>query len=247
MASKRWHLQQEQILKKWGESSSCMRYLHYKSYQKLKKKSMNMTIPIIVISTITGTASFAHETFPESWRDYVPLVIGAFNIFGGMLTTIMQFMKVNELMEAHRVSSIQYGKLYRNIDLELSLPPLDRTHDGCGMLEICKTEYDRLVEQSPSVPGDILREFELKFPYPEFYKPEISDITKIQMFTSPPKPTIPQPSNNLPKSITIKRTEPEPVEEFQEVILDIPDLEDRKLVQKALADRDSNRNIYEKD
>ena len=178
----KWHKQQEDILKKWGESCSCLRYLHYRTYQKFKKYSFRFTLPIIVISTITGTANFAHETFPESWASYYPLVIGGFNIFAGILTTILQFLKINELMEAHRVSSIHYGKLYRNIYLELSLPQSERTHEGIQMLDICKTEYDRLIEQSPPIPSDILERFEFEFPYPDFQKPEISTISKIDPF-----------------------------------------------------------------
>jgi len=172
-----------------------------------------MTLPIIIISTITGTANFAHETFPTDWQTYVPLVIGGFNIIGGILTTIMQFLKVNELMEAHRVSSIQYGKLYRNIDLELSLPPDDRGHDGSGMIDICKTEYDRLIEQSPSVPGDVLRDFEKRFQYPNFQKPDISEIVKINIFKGG---IIPEPPSSLPTSIKINNNKEE--ELFHEVI-----------------------------
>lgn len=182
-----WHKQQEEVLKKWGETAACYRYLHYKSYQKFKKLSFRFSLPIIIISTVTGTASFAHETFPPSWRKAVPLVIGAFNLFGGILSTIQQFMKVNELLESHRVSSIQYGKLSRMIRLELSLPIADRTYGGKDMLEMCKLEYDRLIEQSPTIQGDILKLFEADFPEKNeeilnFHRPEILSIHPIQPF-----------------------------------------------------------------
>lgn len=189
---KAWHKQQELVLKQWGETCSCYRWLHYKSYSKFKKLSLNFSLPIIIISTVTGTASFAHQTFPPSWRSYVPLVIGAANLFGGILSTIQQFLKVNELLEAHRSSSIQYGKLARLIKLELSLPVPDRTYGGKEMLELCKLEYDRLIEQSPSIQGDILRMFEKEFPdrntaleaHLEFHRPEILSINPIEPFDS---------------------------------------------------------------
>jgi hypothetical protein len=186
---KMWHKQQELVLKQWGETCSCYRWLHYKSYSKFKKLSLNFSLPIIIISTVTGTASFAHQTFPPSWRSYVPLVIGAANLFGGILSTIQQFLKVNELLEAHRSSSIQYGKLTRLIKLELSLPVSDRTYGGKEMLELCKLEYDRLIEQSPSIQGDILKLFENEFPentdmkeHLDFHRPEILSINPIKPF-----------------------------------------------------------------
>lgn len=186
-----WHGQQEDVLKKWGETAACYRYLHYKSYQKFKKLSFRFSLPIIIISTVTGTASFAHETFPVSWRNYVPLAIGTFNLIGGIMSTIQQFMKVNELLESHRVSSIQYGKLSRLIRLELSLPSADRTHSGKDMLEVCKLEYDRLIEQSPSIQENILKIFEIEFPeknseleaHLAFHRPEILSIHPIEPFT----------------------------------------------------------------
>ena len=161
---KPWHTQQEKILKVWGEQSSCYRYMHFKSYQKYQKSSMRYTLPIIIISTITGTANFAQDTFPVAWRPYVPSGIGAFNLVAAIMTTILQFLKINELMESHRVSSVHYGKLSRSIRLQLTLPRAERAHDGAGFIEYCNQEYDRLIEQSPPISGRIIKLFEKEFP-----------------------------------------------------------------------------------
>ena len=183
-----WHAQQEKILKTWGEASSCYRYMHNKAFQKFKKQSMWFTLPIIVISTITGTANFAQSVFPPAWVAYVPLVIGAFNLVAAIMTTVLQFLKVNELMESHRSTSIQYGKLARNIRLELAMPLTERKHDGYNMVEICRAEYDRLIEQSPPVPKSIVSTFEedVKNDEPpedeKFTRPEILTIRPIELF-----------------------------------------------------------------
>lgn len=182
---KKWHGQQELILKSWGESSSCYRYLHFQSYQKFKASNMKFTLPIIVISTITGTANFAQETFPVSIQSYVPLGIGAFNLIAAIMTTVLQFLKVTELMEAHRVASISYGKLARDIKLELSLPRSERHNNGDELITRCSGEYDRLIEQSPPVPADILNKFENIFGQEtSFDKPEITTIQSINLFDS---------------------------------------------------------------
>jgi len=184
---KKWHRQQEKILKGWGESSSCYRYMHFKAYQQFKGTNMRFTLPIIVISTLTGTANFAQETFPESWRSFVPLGIGAFNLVAAIMTTVLQFLKANELMEAHRVASIGYGKLSRSIKLELQLPINERSQDGMVMVTTCRTEYDRLIEQSPPPPEKAIKLFEEHFPPGkdnDFTRPEISDIEEIELFDS---------------------------------------------------------------
>jgi hypothetical protein len=159
-----WHEQHEKILKDWGEACSCYRLMHFKAYQINKVWSMGFTLPVIIISTITGTANFAQSTFPSSWAIYVPSVIGAFNLFAAIMTTVAQFLKVTELMESHRVTSIQYGKLARKIRLELALPRLDRAQHGDNMVEICRAEYDRLIEQSPPVSKEVILKFEKQYP-----------------------------------------------------------------------------------
>jgi hypothetical protein len=180
-----WHLQHEKILKEWGEASSCYRLMHFRAYQINKNWSMGFTLPVIIISTITGTANFAQKTFPNSWVAYVPSVIGAFNLFAAIMTTVAQFLKVTELMEGHRVTSIQYGKLARKIRLELTLPSSERTQHGDNMVEICRAEYDRLIEQSPPVPKDIILYFDNKFPITSnISRPELSTIRPIDLFDS---------------------------------------------------------------
>lgn len=179
-----WHPQQEVILKAWGETCACYRYLHYKAYQKFKKQSMRFTLPIIVISTITGTANFAQETFPLAWQPYVPAGIGALNLIAAIMTTVAQFLKVSELLESHRVSSIHYGKLARSIRLELTLPIHERAHDGTNMVEICRSELDRLIEQSPPIPSDVLNEFEKKVSTSDvsYTTPEIMNVRSIEPY-----------------------------------------------------------------
>ena len=181
-----WHVQHEKILKNWGEASSCYRYMHFKAYQYYKSLGFIFTLPVIILSTVTGTANFAQSTFPKDWVAYVPSVIGGLNLFAAILTTLSQFLKVSELMESHRVTAIHYGKLTRNIQLELALPVAERTHDGDNMVELCRSEYDRLIEQSPPVPKDIIKKFDTTFPdsptSSKFNRPELTNIVPIDMF-----------------------------------------------------------------
>ena len=178
-----WHPQQEKILKAWGEAAACYRYMHYQAYCSFKNLSMKFTIPLIIVSTVTGTANFAQETFPPSVQPFVPSAIGGLNLITAIATTIMQFLKINELMEGHRVASVQYGKISRTIRLELTLPLSERTLNGTNMIENMRAEYDRLIEQSPNVPKKMIDAFEREFPDDNaFFKPEIMHIQPIIPF-----------------------------------------------------------------
>tara|TARA_B100000424_G_scaffold271665_1_gene275630 strand:+ start:4239 stop:5171 length:933 start_codon:yes stop_codon:yes gene_type:complete len=155
-----WHGQQEDILKDWAEMAASYRWLHSRSYNEFKKQNMYFALPVIVISTITGTANFAQSSFPPSVQPYAPALIGFFNLTAGLITTIAQFLRVSEQMEGHRASSVEYGKLARNIEVELSLPAHERSSSGLEYIKKCRTEIDRLIEQSPDIPMAIIKSFQ---------------------------------------------------------------------------------------
>ena len=185
-----WHAQQEDILKEWSEQASCYRWMHERSYQIYKKQNMRYSIPVIVISTITGTANFAQNGFPDAIKGWAPLVIGTLNLAAGLITTIAQFLRVSELLEGHRAASIAYAKLSRSIAVELSLPSDERSMTGIEYIKQCRMDIDRLIEQSPPIPPDILGAFDKnilrdnsKNPIePQFAVPPILNLKPIQIF-----------------------------------------------------------------
>lgn len=166
-----WKTEHEIILVEWADKAMCYRWLHTKSHQAYARTNAWYTIPVIIMSTLTGTANFAQDRFSDSIKPYAQMGIGAVNIFAGILTTIAQFLKVGELNEAHRVSSISWDKFYRNIKVELTKSRNERTNVG-HMLKMCKEEFDRLMETSPSINESIIKVFKQTFPTK---KPVITD------------------------------------------------------------------------
>mgnify|MGYP006081285283 FL=1 len=182
-----WNEYHENILRQWGESSACYRYMHHRAFLLFKKMSLRFNLPVIVLSTITGTANFAQSTLPESIRPAAPSIIGGLNLIAGLIATIMQFLKINELMENHRTAALGHGSLSRNIRLQLALPRDERRKEGLKFVEECKTTYDSLLEQSPAIPKHILLNFEKDYPIDGiFTKPEILNVRPIP-FLKPPK------------------------------------------------------------
>jgi hypothetical protein len=177
-----WHEQQEKILKEWAEKAMCYRWMHDRAFRIYKTQNMRFAIPVIILSTVTGTANFAQESFPEAWRDYVPMGIGALNLVAGLLTTISQFLRVNELQEGHRVATISFAKFSRSITLELALPKADRDSSGKEFITQCCQELDRLIEQSPQMPKQILELFKKKHGKENIELPEILQLKKVTIF-----------------------------------------------------------------
>lgn len=167
-----WKEEQEDILKEWAEKAMCYRWLHHRSHMKYRKKNMLYTIPVIVISTLTGTANFALDRFDEASRQIAVMIIGGLNLTAGIISTVAQFLKISEINEGHRVASIAWDKFYRNVKLELSKSPKDRRHPG-EMLKLSKEEYDRLIETSPMIQEDVIRQFKRSFNLKELKNEDI--------------------------------------------------------------------------
>jgi hypothetical protein len=174
-----WTPEHEKILIEWADKAMCYRWLHSKSNAMFSSLNAWYTIPVIIISTLTGTANFAQERVPLEYQSFFVMIVGAFNITAGIITTIQQFLKITQLNEAHRVSSIAWDKFYRNIKIELAKHPIERI-DVKQMIKMSKEEFDRLMETSPNIPEKILAQFKTNFNGEEVFakivKPEVCDI-----------------------------------------------------------------------
>lgn len=170
-----WGPEHERVLAEWADKANCYNWLHTKCHEKFHELHIWYTVPVIVMSTLTGTANFAQSKIPESFQGYATMIIGAVNITAGIITTVQQFLKINELNEGHRVASIAWDKFYRRIKVELSKKPVERPK-VVDFFKSASDEYDRLMETSPSIEPDILKRFEKTFARvfkDGFEKPEI--------------------------------------------------------------------------
>jgi hypothetical protein len=157
-----WSHQHEKILIEWADKATCYKWLHEKTHQELSSKNRWFTIPVIIMSTLTGTANFAQERVPPEYVNVFTMGIGTISLVAGIITTVQQFLKISELNESHRVSSISWGKFYRNIKVELAKSPIERT-PVTQMIKTSKEEFDRLIETSYAIPNHIIQLFKETF------------------------------------------------------------------------------------
>jgi hypothetical protein len=167
-----WTSYYEEIFANWCDNAMCYRYLHSNCNRHYSYMNILFTIPVIGISTLTGVANFAQDKIPEDYRSYYTICVGAFNILAGFISTISQFLKISELNESHRVSSISWSKLQRNIKIELTKKPCER-EAVYTYLKKTKEQYDLLIEVSPEIPRKEIISFNNKFKENTFFKPEI--------------------------------------------------------------------------
>ena len=168
-----WTDECEELLAEWSEKASCYRWLHGRCEKSYQKWYYCFSIPVIILSTLTGAANVGMDSFvPQESKSVASAIVGGVNIFAGIVSTLQNFLKVAELMEAHRIAGVSWGKLQRNIAIELALDPKRRVLQT-DFLKLSRAEYDRLIEAGPIIDDGIIAQFNKKFKNYEVSKPSI--------------------------------------------------------------------------
>lgn len=170
-----WNSQLERILSDEGERCLCFSWLHDRSEKKFTSHHTYITIPSIVLATLSGSASIGTTALINN-STIANLVIGTTTLTVGLLGTISSFFAWAKRAESHRIATITYKKVYKFILVELALPRSERMN-AKDMLKVVRDETQRLEETCPQIPDDIIRVFKKKFEgtTPEVTKPEITN------------------------------------------------------------------------
>lgn len=178
-----WTKALEDLLAEWSDKATCFRWLHSRSEKSYRGKNYLFTIPVIILSTLTGTANFAMDSFvPEENKQIAMACVGSVNIFAGILSTLQNFLRYAELTESHRLAEVSWSKFGRDISIELALDPV-RRKPALDFLKVCRAEYDRLIEQSPTIDDKIIASFKYNFKDAKIRKPDICNgLTKCKIY-----------------------------------------------------------------
>jgi len=188
-----WSNNLEKYLSTTGEKAYCLSVLHKVAEQRYSRLTIWIDLPSIIFSTINGATSIgSNSLFGDS--SLAPIVIGAVALLTALLNTIGAYFAWARRAEAHRISSLQYEKLYRFLAIELSVPRAERM-TPTDLVKYTREQYDRLKETSPLLPTEAIDNFRKRFDKPEYQdvaKPsEANGIERIIVYNGPVEPNTP--------------------------------------------------------
>ena len=159
-----WTREQERLMAEWSDIAMCYRWLHDRAEKHYSSKSKWINLPVIILSTLSGTANFGIQSIfnTDSQKQLASFAIGTVSLLAGIMTTIGNYLRYAQLEESNRIASIAWGKFQRLIAVEISLHPNERI-DSLDFLKICRADLDRLIEQSPPIHAEAIKLFEKKF------------------------------------------------------------------------------------
>lgn len=167
-----WNHRLEQYFASTGEKAHCLSILHKQAEAVYDRRKILIDIPVIIGSGVIAflnagsSAMFGEETRISS------ISLGIGSLFVGVLNTIGSYFQWSKRAEGHRIAAIQYSKMYRFLNVEMSLPRQERMTPK-ELLKWTKDQYDRLQEISPIIPRDLIKQFKR-----EFDKPEYADVSR---------------------------------------------------------------------
>ena len=212
-----WTPPLEEYFASTGEKAHCLSWIHKRAEERYARLRTVIDLPVIGISSITGFLSVgAAPMFGEDNQMAVSVALGLCSLLVSVLNTTGTYFAWAKRAEGHRISSIQYARLYRFLHIEMSLPREERMTPR-DLLKHTKDQYDRLQEISPLVPPEVIEEFKERFKDPRYdgiSRPEESNgLEKIEVYPPPRTPS--QGIRSLPSDLTLGAPDESLVVSFQ--------------------------------
>lgn len=157
-----WSSALESLIAQEGERCRGYSILHQKSEAYYSKRANWIAIPVIVLSTLSGTASVGSSSLFGGETQISSIVIGLVSISVGVMNTISSYYSFARKAEAHRIAYLHYNKIFQTVSIELALPRQERMEPEVLLKDI-RTQMERLAETTPTPPDVILEEFSKRF------------------------------------------------------------------------------------
>jgi hypothetical protein len=163
-----WNSRLEEYFSQTAEKSHCFSWLHKRAEEVFSRKSVFVDLPCIILSVLNGAISVGSSSlFGDA--QYASVGIGAVALCCGILNSVGSYFGWSRRAEAHKQSCLQYAKLYRFLNIEMSLPRHERMSPS-DLLKYTRQEYDRYAETSPLIPPTVIELFRTKFADNPAYK-----------------------------------------------------------------------------
>ena len=202
-----WSSQIEDILATEGERCRGLAWLHLRAEMTMTKYNTYVQVPVIIMSTLAGTASVGSSSLFPGNSGIASTVIGLVSIGVGMLNTLGGFFAFAKRSESHRIAHLNYSKLYTQIGIELSLPRCERI-TAEAMLTKVRDTMERMAETTPNCPSYIIDQFNDKFKDEKnIAKPiEVNGLHRINIYRE--EWHIKTPRLDLPPTRSLETTRP---------------------------------------
>jgi hypothetical protein len=170
-----WDKSTEQLLVTWADHAACFSWVYDRSYRRYENLNNRISVPVIIIGTIVGVLSVGiNSLFPPDFIDTAQKILGGVNILMAIAGTIQNKYRFAQLSELHLNSFIEWQKFERSAKVGLAIAKEDRK-PASEYIRILRHDYEKLMNNNPILPIEIIEDFRNTFKSSNIIKPEILD------------------------------------------------------------------------
>lgn len=206
-----WTTTLETYFARTAEKAHGLSMMHKDAEGFVGTQRTGVDIPVIVLSGVTGFVSaLSSSPLLSANQGVVSVALGCVSLFVGILNTTGSYYQFAKRTEGHRISAIQWGKLFRFLNVEMSLPREERMnpHD---LLKMTKETYDRLQEISPLLPEKVVEKFKNKLAkYKDMdigVPDEANGLERVTVYVETPEMAIKSQPTSPPATLTLRLPE----------------------------------------
>jgi len=137
---------------------------HYIAWEKAARKNKWLGIPVVITTTIVGTAIFGtlQGSPGVAWK----ITAGLLSLLAAVLSALQTTLKYSELAEKHKTAGARYAAMRRRLDIFVLKHRGDSEENRKFALqefEEIATEFAKLAQESPSIPDKVYDQAALEF------------------------------------------------------------------------------------
>jgi hypothetical protein len=139
-----------ETLEKWKSRAKFIQDSHYQAAAILKRWHWWTGLPLVVVSTISGSNILLDGDYSLSVEAIMKVVAGLAGLLVAILAAVQTFMGFDKRSNLHYTAGVKYGVFKRKIEILATKSPKDE--DITKFLTEMEDKWNSLTEESPPIP-----------------------------------------------------------------------------------------------
>lgn len=145
----RWHDQEERYLHILHDMCVQLSKEYMTLYIITHRFQTRLRLPAIVLSSLSGVASFGSSGFGDTIQRYISIGVGIVNVGIAIVHTYESYLKIGDIVSKSLTCSTAFKKLADDIYCETFIPVENRNSNGITYLRDTFAKYQTIIDQAP--------------------------------------------------------------------------------------------------
>ena len=143
-----WTEEIELLLRDWRNRAYASQTGYYIMADRFGRRNYLLGIPVVVVSSIVGTAIFA--TLKDDVGVFERVTVGTISISTAVLASLQTFLRFAERASVHAAGGAWYSAIRRDIESTLALPR-ELRGDPKAYVDSIRKEMNKVAQKSPEL------------------------------------------------------------------------------------------------